>query len=518
MWYDTEVTADVCLIIPPSPFLLDERVFPSLGILRVAASLEAQGASVDLLDLSGVQNHLEVLELYLKQNATTRFGLTATTPQYPQAHAISRRIYEVKPEAVTVIGGPHPTLVNAAARTERKNGKYGRGEKALLKLTEDFDLVVAGDGDLLRFEELFEARDWTQGAVIDADDPKSNLFMTDAVYEKTPLPARHLIDMDSYRYTIEGHKSTSLIAQLGCPFQCGFCGGRLSPMLRRIRTRSTESIIDEVRMLHLKHGYTGFMFYDDEMNVSKSMIELMEALTRLQDEVKTEFRLRGFVKAELFNQEQASAMYRAGFRWLLTGFESGSPRILENINKRATQDENTRAADIAHDNGLKVKALMSIGHPGESHETIEETREWLLEVRPEDFDVTIITTYPGSPYYDAAVPSSEPGFWTYTAKSGDRLHAYELDYSVTADYYKGDPNGGYKAYVFTDHLTSDELVSERDRLEREVRTTLKIPFNQSAASINYEHSMGQGLPESILRTSKGDAPREKTVVRLPVIK
>ena len=36
----------VGLIIPPSPFLLDERVFVSLGILRVAASLEAQGVDV----------------------------------------------------------------------------------------------------------------------------------------------------------------------------------------------------------------------------------------------------------------------------------------------------------------------------------------------------------------------------------------------------------------------------------------------------------------------------------------
>ena len=34
-------TADrICLVIPPSLFLLDDRVFMSLGILRVAAVLE----------------------------------------------------------------------------------------------------------------------------------------------------------------------------------------------------------------------------------------------------------------------------------------------------------------------------------------------------------------------------------------------------------------------------------------------------------------------------------------------
>src|SRR5690349_16855273 len=37
-----EQARSVCLIIPPSAFLLDERVFVSLGVLKVAASLEAQ--------------------------------------------------------------------------------------------------------------------------------------------------------------------------------------------------------------------------------------------------------------------------------------------------------------------------------------------------------------------------------------------------------------------------------------------------------------------------------------------
>ena len=48
----------VCLVTPPSAFLLDERVFVSLGILKVASSLEAQNYRVNFLDLSGVENFL----------------------------------------------------------------------------------------------------------------------------------------------------------------------------------------------------------------------------------------------------------------------------------------------------------------------------------------------------------------------------------------------------------------------------------------------------------------------------
>ena len=68
-------------------------------------------------------------------------------------------------------------------------------------------------------------------------------------------------------------------------------------------------------------------------------------------------------KAELFTDEQAEAMYAAGFRWLLCGFESAHPIILRNINKKATRSDNTTMLRIAHKHGLKVKALMSVGHP-----------------------------------------------------------------------------------------------------------------------------------------------------------
>src|SRR5262249_52150971 len=146
--------------------------------------------------------------------------------------------------------------------------------------------------------------------------------------------------------------------------------------------------------------------------------------------------------------------------------------------------------EIARKHGLRVKALMSCGHPGESEESIGDIRDWLIKGQVDDFDCTVITTYPGTPYYDLAVPHDTlPSTWTYTQpKTGDRLHAIEVDYTISADYYKGDPNGGYVAFVFTDHLSSERIVALRNQLENEVRATLKIPFSGNAAALRYEHS------------------------------
>lgn len=542
--------APVCFIVPPSPFLLDERVFVSLGVLKVAAAHRARGNPVEVLDLSGVSNAEQVAGIHaIGKTDEEWFAITATTPQMPATARIIQAIRE-ESNAKIMLGGPHPTLVSAAAKLQSKRGaqlERARATKALAQLRDLVDVVVAGDG-----EDAIEQALRIGRGLVDADDPKGPLFLTSKRLEEMPWPARDLVDLDSYHYEIDGVRATTLVAQLGCPFGCTFCGGRNSAMLRRIRTRSTENILAELEHLHTAHGYCGFMFYDDELNVNREMVPLMKGITALQRRLGVEFRLRGFTKAELFTAEQAEAMYEAGFRQLLTGFEAAHPRILENIQKKATVEDNTRCVQLAKAAGLRVKALMSIGHAGESEETVLAVRDWLLEVKPEDFDCTIITPYPGSPYYDDAVPAfgfrggarpcraehdgldghmgcgrpaghgplwpSTPNefveghyryalphdmepVWTYTAPgSGDRLHAFEIDYTKEADYYKGKPGGGYVSHVFTDHLSPGDLVRLRDQLEAEVREKLGIPFNAGAAALQFEASMGQ-LPSSIYRSS-----------------
>ncbi len=485
----------ICLIIPPSVFLLDERVFMTLGILKVAAVLEQAGVEVEMLDLSGVENYEEVVRAHVQSSAAMCYGLTATTPQMPAATKVYHVIRSIRPEVRIILGGPHITLVHAACKFEQKRGTVGRAAIAFRQLERMFDVLVTGDGEIA----VFQALEDNPPKLVDGDDPKSELFLNNHQLTELPFPARHLIDVDSYQYTIDGVRAISLIAQLGCPFGCGFCGGRMSPFLRRIRMRTSENIVQEMVQLYETYGVTGFMLYDDELNVNPKIIELMDLITKTQEQLGVEFRLRGFIKAELFTDQQAEAMYRAGFRWLLVGFESGHERILTNIQKKASQADNTHCMEIAKRHQLKVKALMSVGHPGESEETVMTTRDWLLAVKPDDFDATVITTYPGTPYFDEAV-KTKPGVWTYTyPRTGDRLHSIEVDYRTVAEYYKGVP-GEYTSYTYGDSLTTDELVRLRDWLEADVRGTLGIPYNTAAPAIRYEHSMGQGdLPSNILK-------------------
>lgn len=464
----------VGLIIPPSGFLLDERVFPSLGVLKVAAALERTGRDVWVVDLSG-REAVTIDPDGLPTEAM--LGFTVTTAQLPAAAGLAAALRQARPDLRLILGGPHVTMLRASERL-RPGGRAAPAMRALEGL---FDVLVAGDGERAALEAI--------GAhpprLIDADDPNSPLWLSDQ--DAAPWPARHLIDLSTYHYEIAGHRATSLIAQLGCPFGCGFCGGRRSPAFRRMRRRSPPSIVQEIQYLYAIYGYTGFMFYDDELNVTPMLPELLRGLIDLQTMLGVTFAFRGFLKAELVTDDQARLLAGAGFRQVLVGVESGDPRILRTINKRATVEDNTRCLDTLRRHGIAVKALVSLGHPGESDETIEATRRWLLSVVPDDFDATIITVYPGTPYYDDAV-QTEPDLWTYTAPGGDRLHQIAVDWLSDAAFYKGVP-GDYRAYVFTDALSPERLVAGRDTLELEGRAALGLP-PLGVAVRQYEHSMG----------------------------
>lgn len=476
----------VSFIIPPSGFLLDQLVFPTLGVLKVASVLEAAGVAVDVLDLTGVADVTGAVDRHL-QSPPDAYGLTATMPQMPSAAAIAAQIRAARPGLPLVLGGPHVTLMQASARLEVKAGRFGRARRAMAELADRFDVLVCGDGELAIGEALRPDAPW----LIDADDSSSVFFLRGVQLNEAPFPARHLIDLDRYHYAINGVRAQSLIGQLGCPFGCAFCGGRSSAFLRRVRLRSSASVVAEMRHLYEAYGTRGFMFFDDELNVNKGFMDLLVEIQRLQEALGVEFRIRGFLKAELLTDTMADAMYAAGFRQVLIGCESGSPRILRTIRKQATRDDNTRAVERLQRAGVAVKAAMSIGHPGESLETVEATRDWLTTVRPDDFDVSVITVYPGTPYYDDARETA-PGVWTYTdPATGDRLHAAEVNHLSDVNFYKGIPHH-YQSFVSTDFLTAEAICALRDDLEDGVRAQLRIPYPAPAAA-QFDHSMGMGL-------------------------
>jgi anaerobic magnesium-protoporphyrin IX monomethyl ester cyclase len=422
------------LVIPPVPYLIDDRVFPHLGILYVAAVLEREGHTVKVLDMAGATGKGWAPQLWSAiKDGYDFLGVTCTTPDFPQALQIREAAGEEDPALPVVIGGPHATVAT--------------------QMCSDFDYVCTGDGETSVLELVARLKSPDCKSLSSAENPVERRVVSGDIVQDLdalPLPARHLIDMDSYHYTIDGRRATSVMTQRGCPYGCAFCCGRDLPHYRRVRTRSPTSVAMELDTLNARYGFSAFQFYDDELNLSKSRtLELMAAL-------EGDYIYRGFIRTNLFDEDVAKAMAEAGFVEVCAGVESGSDRILKIIGKGAKVEDATRARAMAKKYGMRFKAFTIVGLPGETLEDVMATKSWLLENKPDSFDVTLNTPFPGSPEYDHRE--------RYDIE-------FSVDYSKDVAFYKGVP-GNYSSFVRTSALSFEDFRRLRDEIEADVRVEL----------------------------------------------
>lgn len=414
----------ILLLNPRSEFLIDSRTFPPLGLLYLGAALEANDHHATVVDLA-------FPDATLKGHNPDLIGVMCLTPHFPQMPSLMSELRREYSGVPIVVGGPHfSTVPDDGARVGADATCVGDGEEAILE-------AVAGKRGILQ----------SRGGIVDVD--------------RYPIPARHLLPIHEYRYSIAGLKATTMMTQRGCPYECTFCCHWEG--YRKVRMRATANVVEEIRQLKAM-GFGAIQLYDDELNlINKRTLELCDAI---QGE---KIRWRAFIKANLFNEEQAQAFAESGCWELCTGVESGSDDVLKTIKKKATVGDNTRARALCREHGIRFKAFTMIGHPGETYETAMATRDWLVANAPDEFNISLYTPYLGTPVFDRPAAFD--------------LQFDQLDYSKAEYFYRGKP-GEYQAHARTSALSGEELARLRDEIEDEVREKLGLPKQGSPMTWN----------------------------------
>lgn len=429
---------EVVLINLPSPFLVNERVFPNLGLIQLATSQRLRGYSTEIIDLCGLENPEKTLEAIAYKFDI--FGFSSTTPQFTEAYKLNRFLKKINPSAETIIGGAHPSALYSLFKT-------GNTHNINLKTIEEFDKIVVGEGENLDLRKLNNK--WTISPIIKEIDNE-------------PIPDRSLFDIKSYKYFLNGKPTTTIMTQRGCPFKCNFCCGREIEMYRKSRRKSPEKVVEELDYLNSEFGFSSFMWFDDELNVNANH------LYRLSKELKKRnYQHRGFVRSDLIvkHPETLDFLGESGFIELCSGVESGSERILNLIQKGTTPEINFKAAKMIMDKGFIYKAFTIIGNPSETYDDLVKTMNWIRETKPYSFDISILNPYPGSKIYDySKISTKYEGY----SKEWNGLYFKDIDYSSSASFYKGKP-GNYSCNVRTDELTSSDLIELRDSFENMLR-------------------------------------------------
>jgi anaerobic magnesium-protoporphyrin IX monomethyl ester cyclase len=159
----------------------------------------------------------------------------------------------------------------------------------------------------------------------------------------------------------------------GCPFDCAFCGFPLATP--KWRYKSAEKIRND------------WVRYAEENNAG--MIEAMDStftvpprrLRELFDILPaTKVPWACYSRANVINStEFVDKLLAAHCFRLVIGFESMSDETLTTMSKRVTASQNRRALELLKDSAMDYSICFIVGYPGETRETFEETRRFLVD-------------------------------------------------------------------------------------------------------------------------------------------
>lgn len=203
-----------------------------------------------------------------------------------------------------------------------------------------------------------------------------------------PFPARHLVDNSIYKRPDNNKVQAVIKVSRGCPYHCFFC---LATAVSgaKVRKRSAENIIAEIKECVEKYNIRNFLFWSDIFNIDRDWtIDLCQKI--IDSGLKITWSAN--TRANTMDDKMARMMYKAGCRLASVGVESGSQEILNNIGKQITLDDIRNTIKILKKNKIKIYNYFVIGLPWETEKTVEETIKFAIEL-----DSNFISFYTATP-------------------------------------------------------------------------------------------------------------------------
>jgi len=355
----------IVLIIPPSPFLGEQKRNSPLGVMYIASFLKKYGYDIEMVDLRDLDEDrwtkiIPCADIY---------GITATTPEYPLVVKIAHNLKLRNQKSLIVLGGNHAT-------TNSKN------------LDSVFDRIVLGEGELSMLNLL---KDFEKGV--------SKKYYVSPLIEdldSLPFPARHLLPFNSVfnnKLCINGKIATSIIASRGCPFNCSFCASK-SIWGRRPRFRSPDNVVSEIKEIIERYNVYYFRFHDDTIAANRNwLFELCEKMKPLN------IHWRANTRVNCSQKDVLEAMYRAGCYEIDYGIESVSEKVLKINNKQIKVEDIYVATRNAKEVGLKIRLFLMIGLPGQGKDESKNMIKFIEEIKPDGVDLSTFVPFPGCDIY-----------------------------------------------------------------------------------------------------------------------
>jgi len=378
-----------------------------LGILAVATPLLQAGYEISLIDSTITPNFKRHVLEEVKNALCLGISLV-TGPMIRETVEIARAVKEWNPDFPIILGGWHPSLLPK----QTLEAPY-------------IDIVVRGQGEdamleLVRHIESGSALDFVAGIgfkrngklVFTPERPLRNIV-------DLPPKAYQLADFDAYE-RICGRRWAMYISSLACPFNCSYCTNA-GVYGRKWNALPSEQFVDETVELTRRYNLELLWVVDDNFLVDLDRArEIAAGLVRAEASFKWSIQATTNLVARL-SLDDLKLLNRAGLHQICQGAESGSPKILEAMNKDFQDfDSIYESAARCIAAGIRPSFNIIFAFPGEGPIERRETVQFMMDVCRRfpgaEFWTNIFTPYPGSPIMERAaeigieVPNSLEGW------------------------------------------------------------------------------------------------------------
>jgi hopanoid biosynthesis associated radical SAM protein HpnJ len=334
-------------------------------------------APVQRLDLAGCLAIAEAYDMVVMYTSTPTLQLDIAT---------ARAIKERKPAMVTVLVGPHVSVLP---------------EEALLQGKGAVDIVCRGEFDY-SIRELCEGREWERVDGISFRSSGDMIHTPDRepIKDLDALPFASQVyrrDLPVNDYVIPHflHPYVSIYSSRGCPSRCIYCLWPQTFSGRTMRCRSPRNVLEEVEWIMANiPGVKEISFDDDTFTANPGHAREVAGLLK---PLGISWTINARANCDY---ETLKVMREAGLRHVVVGYESGNDAILKNIKKGVSTEQALRFTRDCQKLGLSIHGAFIMGLPGESRETIAETIEFAKRLDLNSIQASIASPYPGTEFYD----------------------------------------------------------------------------------------------------------------------
>jgi hypothetical protein len=309
--------------------------------------------------------HLKVIFLkLLEEEKPDVLGISVFKGTFPSSLYAFKLTKENYPQIKTVMGGGI-----FADQLEPGCPDW----EMFLEKTPFIDKFIIGEGELLFLKYL-------RGEL-----PESQRIYTLNDIDGKTLDISSAGIPDFSGFDLQYYPSLSAYTSRSCPFQCNFC----SETVRwgRYRKKSATQVAAELMELYKMYGYRLFLMSDSLLNPTINALadELLNANVSLYWD--------GYLRVDKHTCDPQTTLQwrRGGFYRARLGVESGSPRLLELMNKKVTTEQIKKAVQNLGNVGIKTTTYWIIGYPGETEEDFQQTLDLIEELKNDIYEAEFNT-------------------------------------------------------------------------------------------------------------------------------